>query len=954
MWSKFENGMLANLYVFALLREQEPAVCAQQWEGQSDIVPRLSPPHQRDFEIQGSQFYFQKAKLEEAIRLQKQKEQSQKNTRYSCGNSIGKSNEIIHTPFDNCQIIITATDDRLSEITTQQTCDNSRNISQQVSHLPSSSSNEVTVLHNQPSRTSIKPKVTPQSYGKYKENYKNYISMQHKLGSSGSSSVNLQKRDSDVFETSKRMSYNKNHQYGNTHQLLGDKTNNNKVSGEKVTSSTTMIKCIKSSNQKSQSKFDTISNNPNKIYNDTSKIISSYKIQQSLPSEATIKKNIISRQNSSQYIKQQSVQKSQLNKSNSNQKKPAILVSEIHSESNTLQVFSSVNNTTTAINNNSSAKKSDPKIQKGQTQSAYQSVQPQSNQNHLMNLPPPTHPQHQKQQIQLTQAQIKHNQTLTSIYGAQKSAPKTPVKTQDNAQVQITAPNTNGTTTPQQNNRLTFSASHHQNCAQSFVTLETQQIGNAKISSQNNMSHYKKAVTTKPTDKPNCSRQCNNVQQSNIIGSHSKTNLHQEYQKRTVLLDKEKEHVQKQYQTLKKYERDSKSRKNNRSNYNSTQKDITVQDVEQQKNQKLKQQISGLYNFNLSRCQNLNHAQSNLTTAKKSRKTLQSAMQSDKKGKQLASIPITQDSNLLKEQYSQKDIWDNIVNNHEDMALQSLTLNAANQSGRNLLKQFKTIDTNGIDDIETSPQTTRNQKQNFFLRPPTCFLKKSTIEHSTPDSKFNILDPINEDSRKMYTVKPQSSRKQYQVEDYYYDKDMKNGFIEHNQDTISNRTNALRDSYMSPSKPPNGSSHQNSFQMSTISKNQRKNAQFQARKYQEKSAFLVKKSTKDLTIPSEFNFNTERRAQERSVSKNGRKSRDDLDSAQRRDKYNNRYSNYGGIDEEADQKEQSSLLDRLIREYDLEEVFKQAKSQLDKKNQQNYEDISSTSGQMGFFACFSP
>lgn len=31
---------------------------------------------------------------------------------------------------------------------------------------------------------------------------------------------------------------------------------------------------------------------------------------------------------------------------------------------------------------------------------------------------------------------------------------------------------------------------------------------------------------------------------------------------------------------------------------------------------------------------------------------------------------------------------------------------------------------------------------------------------------------------------------------------------------------------------------------------------------------MVKKSTKDLTVPEDFNFNTDRRAKERSLSKN--------------------------------------------------------------------------------------
>jgi hypothetical protein len=43
---------------------------------------------------------------------------------------------------------------------------------------------------------------------------------------------------------------------------------------------------------------------------------------------------------------------------------------------------------------------------------------------------------------------------------------------------------------------------------------------------------------------------------------------------------------------------------------------------------------------------------------------------------------------------------------------------------------------------------------------------------------------------------------------------------------------------------------------------------FHAREYKEKHGFVVKKSTKILTVPESFSLNTDRRLQERSLSKN--------------------------------------------------------------------------------------
>lgn len=43
---------------------------------------------------------------------------------------------------------------------------------------------------------------------------------------------------------------------------------------------------------------------------------------------------------------------------------------------------------------------------------------------------------------------------------------------------------------------------------------------------------------------------------------------------------------------------------------------------------------------------------------------------------------------------------------------------------------------------------------------------------------------------------------------------------------------------------------------------------FKAHPFKEKGVFVVKKSTKVLTVPDTFNLNTDKRAQERSRSKN--------------------------------------------------------------------------------------
>ena len=109
-------------------------------------------------------------------------------------------------------------------------------------------------------------------------------------------------------------------------------------------------------------------------------------------------------------------------------------------------------------------------------------------------------------------------------------------------------------------------------------------------------------------------------------------------------------------------------------------------------------------------------------------------------------------------------------------------------------------------------------------------------------------------------------------------------------------------------------------------------------KYKEKQGFVVKKSTKVLTVPASFNLNTDRRLQDRSLSKSREKLGANgltLDQeimnfqgvVQARD--SGRESRRGkGMPGEA---QESSLLDKLIREYDLENVYKDAKCQINPK-----------------------
>lgn len=99
---------------------------------------------------------------------------------------------------------------------------------------------------------------------------------------------------------------------------------------------------------------------------------------------------------------------------------------------------------------------------------------------------------------------------------------------------------------------------------------------------------------------------------------------------------------------------------------------------------------------------------------------------------------------------------------------------------------------------------------------------------------------------------------------------------------------------------------------------------FHAREFKEKQGFVVKKSTKILTVPEQFNLNTDRRLQERSLSKGRDTSKGNKLSLDQEIK------SFQGIvqrDSGRDSAklrcigEETSLLDKLIREYNLENVF---------------------------------
>lgn len=91
-------------------------------------------------------------------------------------------------------------------------------------------------------------------------------------------------------------------------------------------------------------------------------------------------------------------------------------------------------------------------------------------------------------------------------------------------------------------------------------------------------------------------------------------------------------------------------------------------------------------------------------------------------------------------------------------------------------------------------------------------------------------------------------------------------------------------------------------------------------------------------MPAEFNFNTSRRAKERSRSKSKQQDLDyDFNQFTNSDNFENleRHDSQEELmKKSALDFEKSSLLDKLIKEYNLESAFQQAKEEIDKKKQQ--------------------
>eukprot|EP00347_Sterkiella_histriomuscorum_P018356 403345819 len=441
--------------------------------------------------------------------------------------------------------------------------------------------------------------------------------------------------------------------------------------------------------------------------------------------------------------------------------------------------------------------------------------------------------------------------------------------------------------------------------------------------------------------------------------------IQEDGQKRTNihLYEKEvaKKTIDKQYQTLQKFERDSKSRKSIKPNKKIINNDNALSQ-ERARNPKI--QINGIMNFNLSRQQDLGATLSNLTQ-KKNRKSFQSALQSDKK---IVKRDIDKATFSVQKQLNNKlgssnnDIWQT-VSNYEDLNFGTLT---QNNFGRNLISQFQTIEQQKYLTQDASPaevqQKSQNKSHNTRNRPPSCFMQQNqNIDLHVQSKERLIFSTCKPNARRINDKETLHITQQNQIDDIYESQNINKQSCLNFDTASANSKNQL--SYLSPgrsqySNNKNSQALQNcSMQMSTFSGNtnlRKSQASFQAKEYKEKQGFLVKKSTKVLTVPQDFNFNTNKRAQDRSLSKNNRnqsiesRGESNFDKVYQKQKDKKvqqmpellsfgpeRMNYYDEIfiqnleqnpyDSLEEQKQEFSLLDKLIKEYDLEDVFKNSR-----------------------------